>query len=79
MCSWIAEKLLIQEHQKYRAEVFKIFGIALMTPMCRVVLTFLDFGTQMFNIQYLTNVLFSLVLFVFGVIMIQVGFECVQD
>ena len=65
---------MIEEYQKYRAEIFKIFGIALMTPSGRLILNMLEFNFDL-NIQFLINLLGSLVLFILGVTILQTGYE----
>ena len=69
---------MILEDQKYRAEIFKILGVGLMTPIGRAVLRILDQGVQTFDIQFLLSLLISL-LFFLGGIMIQIGYESVQE
>lgn len=69
---------MITEDKKYRAEVFKICGIALMSPMGRFVLGFLEKGLQDVDIQFFIDLAGSFILFCFGIIVIQVGYEITQ-
>ena len=66
---------MILERQKYRAEVFKICGFALMTPFGRFVLSTIEHGFRNLTFDSLGNLLTSFILFLFGIMAIQVGYE----
>ena len=66
---------MVSDRQRYRAEVFKIGGFALMTPLGRCVLYVLDHGFRNISFDLFINFLTSSVLFVFGIIVIQIGYE----
>ena len=66
---------MISEDRKYKSEFYKIAGIVLMTPLCRFVLHLIEFGLIGAKSQLLINALASLLLFSFGIIAFQRGYE----
>ena len=70
---------MVREDQKFRAEVFKICGFALMTPLGRFVLDFLKSGFNGTITYFVAELILSLILFLSGAIMIQIGYEAVQE
>ena len=70
---------MVSEDRRYRAEVFKICGFALMTPFGKIILQLLDIGLQIITLRFFVSLLISLFLFSFGVIMLQIGYESVQE
>lgn len=66
---------VICEYQKFRADVFKICGFALMTPLGRFVLRLLDHGFRSLSIDLLIEFVCSIILFMFGIMAIQVGYD----
>ena len=65
---------MIQEHQKYRAELFKIAGFALLTPIATlffdILRNYLSLSSQFF--AYLVG---SIILAFLGIITLQRGYE----
>lgn len=70
---------MVAEYQKYRAEVYKILGIAFMTPLGKLVLNFLSDGPETVNENLALNLFGSFLLLVIGIIMLQIGFESVMN
>jgi len=70
---------MILERQKYKAEVFKIMGFALMTPICRIVLNFAAGELNVYSLHFVSSAVFSLILFLVGIMMIQIGYEEVME
>ena len=70
---------MIHEENKYRAEVFKIAGFALMTPFGTIVLDMFRSGFINLKPNIIIALLTSLLLVYLGVILIQRGFEAVED
>ena len=66
---------MISEDRKYKSEFYKIAGLALMTPVCRFILNFIESGLTSSKSQLLINALASLLLFSFGIIAFQRGYE----
>ena len=65
---------MIEEYQKYRAEILRVAGFALMTPVGKLFLNMLELNFNL-NVQFFTNLFGSLMLFILGVILLHVGYE----
>jgi len=65
---------MILERQKYRAEIFKILGIALLTPLGRFVLNTLETGLEI-SFQTFVNASGSFALFIIGIIFLEIGYQ----
>ena len=70
---------MISEDRKYKSEFYKIAGLVLMTPLCRFVLHLIEFGLVGTKSQLLINALVSLLLFVFGIMALQRGYELTTE
>lgn len=70
---------MIKEYQKYGAEVFKIGGFALMTPLGRFVLDTLHFNFSNLTQSSVINIITSFLLFLLGIMFIQIGYETVWE
>ncbi len=70
---------MIFEENKYRAEVFKIAGFALLTPLGRLVLSFIEHGLPAIADNCPMNIITAGILFVLGIIFIQRGFEFTRN
>lgn len=70
---------MISEDRKYQSDIFKITGFALMTPLGRFVLNLLELGPRGDIVSFVLNVIGSFILFFFGIIAIQRGYEFVQE
>ena len=66
---------MISEEQKFCAEVYKISAFALMTPFGRFFLFFSDLNLSDLTILFFTHLVISIVLFCYGVIMLQRAYE----
>lgn len=66
---------MILEEDKYRAQVFKIAGFALMTPAAKLFLEFLDFSLADINIKFIGYALVCFGLLLLGIMMLQWGYE----
>jgi putative Mn2+ efflux pump MntP len=66
---------MIYEDRKYQAELFKIGGFALMTPLGKYIIDLLQAGVINFKINPVISFVASFLLFLLGVIMLQRGFE----
>ena len=64
--------------QKYRANMFQIAGLSLMTPVGKLVLDFLKFSLSDLNLQFLAYVIFSSFLFYVGIIFLFKGDEILE-
>ena len=69
---------MILEHQKYRAELLKIIGIALLTPAAVFVWDILRSGLVI-NTQFFVNLIGSMFLAFLGIITLQEGYEELMD
>ena len=65
---------MVFEYQKYRAELFKIAGIALLTPFGTLVFDVLKNGLSL-NSQFFAYLTGSIVLAFLGIIILQRGYE----
>lgn len=70
---------VVHEHQKFRADVFKICGFALMTPLARYFLILSDIRLNDLTLLFWIHAVISFLLFCWGVIMIQWGYEEVRE
>lgn len=70
---------MITEEHKFLAEVYKISGFALMTPLGRYFLIFSDINLRNLTVQFFIHLIISIILFYFGVIMIQRAYEELQE
>ncbi len=66
---------MISEDRKYKSEFYKIAGLALMTPLCRFALSVIERGFENLTFNSLGHFLASIVLFTFGIMAIQVGYQ----
>ena len=66
---------MVSEDRKYKSEFYKIAGLALMTPLCRFVLNLIEVGPVGSTGQLLVDLFASLLFFIFGIIMLQRGYE----
>lgn len=69
---------MLTEEQKYKASVFKIIGIAMLSPFGRIFLDPLSFCLKYgltFSIFY---VLFSVLVAIFGFILIEKGRDIID-
>lgn len=65
-------------YNEYRAETFRIFGLALMTPLGKWILDLPTLELDGINIQSIISFALSLVLFYFGIILVLKGFEIME-
>lgn len=65
---------MIQEHQKYRAELLKIIGVALLTPAAVLVWDILKEGLSLSS-QFFINLIGSISLAFIGTMILQEGYE----
>ena len=65
---------MIQEHQKYRAELFKIIGAALLTPAGTLVFEVLRNGLSLHS-QFFAYLIGSIILAFLGIMAFQRGYE----
>ena len=70
---------MLKEENKYFAEILKIAGFALMTPLGKIVLNISEIDLFKLNIFFFVNLLISLVLFYFGIIFLIRGLEEVTE
>ena len=70
---------MISEDRKYKSEFYKIAGLVLMTPLCRFVLHLIEFGVIGAKSHLLINLLVSLLLFGFGIMALQRGYELTME
>ncbi len=66
-------------YDEYRAETFRILGLALMTPFGKSVLDFPNFKFDKINPQSIIYFVFSLILIYFGIILVLRGFEILEN
>ena len=64
---------------EYKAEVFKIAGFALMTPIGRLILEFPNIKLTSLNIQFFFYVLIAILLFCLGIIVLTTGLEIITN
>ena len=65
--------------EEYLAEVYKIAGFALMSPMGKLILSIPDISADSLNYQFLIYIGLSIVLFLIGFIMILNGYGIVYE
>ena len=65
-------------YDEYRAETFRMLGLALMTPFGKEVLDFPNFRFENTNLQSVIYFIFSLILLYFGIILVLKGFEILE-
>lgn len=70
---------MIVEENKYRAEVFKIAGFALLTPAGRLALSFTEHGFSGLADHFPLNIVIAMGLCILGIIFIQRGFEFLRN
>ena len=66
---------MISEEQKYLADVYKLCGFALMSPLGRFAFILSDIDFNLYNIKLITHLITSILLFIWGVTMIQKGYK----
>ena len=64
---------------EYRAETFRIFGLSVMAPFGKVILTLSDLKFEQLNMQLIIYFVISLILVLFGIILIQIGYEILLE
>ena len=64
---------------EYRAETFRIFGLSIMAPFGKVILAFSDLRLEEINLQLIIYFVISLILVLFGIILIQRGYEVLTE
>ena len=64
---------MISEDQQYRAEVFKIAGFALMTPLGRIVIDYIEIFKQIGPLMFGINLFIAFLLFLVGLTFIEMG------
>lgn len=70
---------MASEVQKYRANMFQIGGFGLMSPLGKVVLNFSEYKLLDLNLQFLLNILLSLLLFSLGIMLLIKGMETLEE
>ena len=65
--------------EEYLAEVYKIAGFALMSPMGKLILSIPDISVDSMNYQFLIYIGLSTVLFLIGFVMILNGYAIVYE
>ena len=70
---------MITEEQKFLAEVYKFSGFAMMTPFGRYFLIFSDIEINNLTVKFFIHILVSILLFCWGVIMLQRAYEEVME
>lgn len=70
---------MVSEVQKYRANMFQIAGFGLTSPFGKVVLNFSEYKLLDMNLQFLLNLLLSLLLFVLGIMLLIKGMETLEE
>ena len=67
------------EADKYRAQLFQVSGLALMTPVGKIYLSLLDIGLKDLTLKFFFYFLTSLFLVYLGIILIMRGFEILEE
>ena len=67
------------EEHKFLADVYKVSGFALMTPLGRYFLILSDLRINNLTFQFYVHLVVSIILFCFGAIMIQRAYEEIQE
>ena len=70
---------MTNEEHKFLADVYKVSGFALMTPLGRYFLILSDIKITSLTIQFYIHLIVSIILFCFGGIMIQRAYEKIQE
>ena len=70
---------MTNEEHKFLADVYKVSGFALMTPLGRYFLILSDIRINSLTIQFYVHLTVAIILFCFGVIMIQRAYEEIQE
>ena len=70
---------MIKDENKFLAEVYKIAGFALMSPLGRYFLILSDLKVSDISTLFFIHIILSIVLFCFGAIMIQIAYEEVME
>ena len=70
---------MINEEQKHLADIFKIGGSALMSPLGKFVLDFSTLSLSSFTIWYFIGLLAALMFFCFGIIFLLKSIEKVEE
>ena len=65
----------MSKDNEYRAETFRIFGLSAMAPFGKVIFTLSELKLEEVNTQLIIYSVISLVLVLFGIILIQRGYE----
>ncbi len=60
---------------KYRAEIFKIMGLSLITPLGRLVINLLEGGFRNLTNSFYVDLTGSVILLAIGICFIQRGYE----
>ena len=64
---------------EYRAETFRAFGLSSMVPFGKAILALSDLKLKEMNIQLIIYFVISLILVLFGIILIQRGYEVLTE
>ena len=71
--------VMVTEVQKYRASMFQIGGFGFMSPLGKVVLNFSEYELLDLHLQFLLNILISLLLFGLGIMLLIKGMETLEE
>ncbi len=69
---------MIEEYNKYRAQLFQVAGLSLFAPLGRIFIDIKEIKLIDLNIAFLVHILISLSLSYFGIILIDKGFNSLQ-
>ena len=64
---------------EYRAETFRIFGLSVMAPFGKIILSLSDLKLKEMNVQLIVYFVISFILVLFGIILIQRGYEILTN
>ena len=64
---------VITEEQRYKAYTYNIAGFALMTPVGKIVLNYMEIFKETGPIMFIINSLVALFLFTLGLTFIEIG------
>ncbi|MBI3591322.1 MAG: hypothetical protein HY094_08120 [Candidatus Melainabacteria bacterium] len=69
----------MMKDNEYRAETFRIFGLSVMAPFGKVILALSDLKFEEMDIQLVIYFVISLILVLFGIILIQRGYAILVE
>lgn len=64
---------MITEEQRYRAYTYNIAGFALMTPLGKVVMDYINIFKEIGLVMFVINLLIAFLLFLAGLTFIEIG------